>query len=176
MCPLWQLAQALPLTGRVSDQCVSHAQALLHNITGTLSKVGNTGALGVPVQSLMLSLAGCKEGAVQWTGLHQAEPGAPQGDADGLGVLTKGTGSVVVTRVTMTGVSVCCTVNCVCSSGTDVLRNHQVRIQQGTNFDSLSACESRMWLWKWAHVETAFPAGDVSGGPGPLLPGSRSLC
>lgn len=41
LCPLWQLAQASPLTGRVSDRCVSRAQTLLHNISGTLAKVGN---------------------------------------------------------------------------------------------------------------------------------------
>lgn len=53
---------------------------------------------GVPVRGLMPSLAGCTEGAVQWNGLQQAEPGAARGDADGRGVLAKGTASVLITR------------------------------------------------------------------------------
>lgn len=56
----------------------------------------------------MPSLAGCTEGAVQWNRLQQAEPGAPRGDADGLGVLAKGTRSVVITLVVMAGIRVCC--------------------------------------------------------------------
>nr|WAB71026.1 interleukin 12 [Takifugu obscurus] len=54
VCPLWQLAQALPLTGRVSDQCVSQAQALLHNITGTLSKKELFSGMDCSKQSLEL--------------------------------------------------------------------------------------------------------------------------
>lgn len=63
-CPLGQLAQALPLTGRVSDRCVSHAQALLHNITATLAKVGNAvawGGVGGGVHRLTPSPAGLQK-------------------------------------------------------------------------------------------------------------------